>query len=66
MTTYTLNRLSRRGDRHAGGHVTGGKGLPAEVVEQIVAKTDGIPIFVEELTKHFWSQQWLRDAGAVL
>ena len=28
-----------------------GKGLPAEVVEQIVAKTDGVPLFVEELTK---------------
>ena len=28
-----------------------GKALPAEVVEQIVAKTDGVPLFVEELTK---------------
>jgi predicted ATPase len=32
-------------------HVAHGKGLPAEVVEQIVAKTDGVPLFVEELTK---------------
>jgi predicted ATPase len=31
--------------------VTGGKVLPAEVVQQIVAKTDGVPLFVEELTK---------------
>ncbi len=31
--------------------VTGGKALPAEVVEQIVTKTDGVPLFVEELTK---------------
>ena len=31
--------------------VTGGKALPAEVVQQIVAKTDGVPLFVEELTK---------------
>ena len=31
--------------------VAHGKGLPAEVVEQIVAKTDGVPLFVEELTK---------------
>jgi predicted ATPase len=30
---------------------TGGKPLPAEVVRQIVSKTDGIPLFVEELTK---------------
>ena len=31
--------------------VAHGKGLPPEVVEQIVAKTDGVPLFVEELTK---------------
>ena len=31
--------------------MTGGPTLPAELVEQIVAKTDGIPLFVEELTK---------------
>jgi predicted ATPase len=31
--------------------VTGGKALPSEVVQQIVAKTDGVPLFVEELTK---------------
>ena len=28
-----------------------GKTLPSEVIEQIVAKTDGVPLFVEELTK---------------
>ena len=31
--------------------VAGDKALPPEVVEQIVAKTDGVPLFVEELTK---------------
>jgi predicted ATPase len=31
--------------------VTGGKALPSEVLQQIVAKTDGVPLFVEELTK---------------
>ena len=31
--------------------VAHGKTLPPEVVEQIVAKTDGVPLFVEELTK---------------
>src|SRR5262249_12289006 len=31
--------------------VTGGKTLPPEVLQQIVAKTDGVPLFVEELTK---------------
>jgi predicted ATPase len=31
--------------------VAGGKALPAAVVQQVVAKTDGVPLFVEELTK---------------
>ena len=46
--------LSRFGRRHALAmidRVTGGKALPAEVLEQVVAKTDGVPLFVEELTK---------------
>jgi predicted ATPase len=33
------------------GQVAHRKALPTEVVEQIVAKTDGVPLFVEELTK---------------
>ncbi len=32
-------------------HLTGGKALPAEVLEQIMERTDGVPLFVEELTK---------------
>ena len=31
--------------------LTGGKPLPAEVLQQVVAKTDGVPLFVEELIK---------------
>jgi predicted ATPase len=31
--------------------MTDGKALPPEVLQQIVAKTDGVPLFVEELTK---------------
>jgi predicted ATPase len=31
--------------------VTDGKALPREVVRQITSKTDGVPLFVEELTK---------------
>src|SRR5947209_16673482 len=36
---------------HANAAVTGGRPLPAEVTEEIVFKTDGNPLFVEELTK---------------
>jgi predicted ATPase len=63
VTTYTLNRLSRRQTATLIEQVTGGKGLPAEVREQIVAKTDGIPLFVEELTKHVLESGWLVDNG---
>ena len=42
--------------------VTGGKALPAEVLQQIVAKTDGVPLFVEELTKMVVESGLLREA----
>ena len=32
-------------------HLTNGKALPPEVLDQIVTKTDGVPLFIEELTK---------------
>ena len=31
--------------------MTGGKGLSAEMVQQVITKTNGVPLFVEELTK---------------
>jgi predicted ATPase len=43
--------------------VTGGKRLPEEVLEQILAKTDGVPLFVEELTKTVLESGLLEDAG---
>ena len=41
--------------------VTGGKALPDEVLEQIVAKTDGVPLFLEELTKTVLESGLLRE-----
>jgi len=51
VTQVTLNRLPRRQAAELTGRVAHGKALPPEVVEQVVAKTDGVPLFVEELTK---------------
>jgi class 3 adenylate cyclase len=51
VTQVTLNRLPRRQAMEMTGRVAHGKALPAEVVEHVVAKTDGVPLFVEELTK---------------
>jgi hypothetical protein len=42
-------------------HITGGKHLPREVRQQIVAKTDGVPLFVEELTKMVLESGLLRE-----
>ena len=43
--------------------VTGGKALPAEVLQQIVTKTDGVPLFVEELTKRVVESDCTRRDG---
>jgi class 3 adenylate cyclase/predicted ATPase len=51
LTQVTLSRLTRRQAADMTGRVASGKTLPAEVIEQVVARTDGVPLFVEELTK---------------
>ena len=51
LTQVTLKRLPRRQAAEMTSQVVHGKALPPEVVEQVVAKTDGVPLFVEELTK---------------
>jgi predicted ATPase len=50
-TSLTLNRLNRKHGATIVERLTGGKALPPEVQKQIVAKTDGVPLFLEELTK---------------
>src|SRR6201998_1601562 len=51
MTPITLNRLERPEVETMVGHLAGGRSLPGEVVDHIVAKADGVPLYVEELTK---------------
>ncbi|MBI3245444.1 MAG: AAA family ATPase [Deltaproteobacteria bacterium] len=51
VSHLTLSRLGRRQVPQMIAQATRGKTLPPDVVEQIVAKTDGVPLFVEELTK---------------
>jgi class 3 adenylate cyclase/predicted ATPase len=51
ISHLTLNRLGQPQVEAMVDRVTGDKTLPAEVIQQIVAKTDGVPLFVEELTK---------------
>jgi class 3 adenylate cyclase/tetratricopeptide (TPR) repeat protein len=61
LTQLTLARLTRPQVEEMIRWVTGGKPLPAEVVQQIVAKTDGVPLFVEELTKTVLESGLLRE-----
>jgi len=51
MIPITLNPLERPEVETMVGHLAGGRSLPGEVVEHIVAKADGVPLYVEELTK---------------
>src|SRR5262249_26281651 len=51
LTQITLHRLPRQQATELTGRAAHGKALPAEVVEQVVAKTDGVPLFVQELNK---------------
>jgi class 3 adenylate cyclase/predicted ATPase len=51
LTTLSLNRLSHAQRVAMIERVTGGKKLPREVLDHIIDKTDGIPLFIEELTK---------------
>jgi class 3 adenylate cyclase/predicted ATPase len=63
VTTVTLSRLGRRQGADLVARVTGDKPLPAEIVEQIVTRTDGVPLFVEELTKTVLESGLLIDTG---
>ena len=51
VTTLTLNRLGERDAATIIDHLVGNKELPAGVMAEIVERTDGIPLFVEEMTK---------------
>jgi tetratricopeptide (TPR) repeat protein len=63
VTLLTLNRLGRTESAALIDHVSGGRPLPAELQTNILAKTDGVPLFVEELTKTILESGVLRQAG---
>ena len=51
MTSLALGRLNGRDAGTLAERVAGSEALPAVLVEEIVERTDGVPLFVEELTK---------------
>ena len=63
VTSLALGRLAQRQGASIIEALTRGKTLPPQVVQQIVTKTDGIPLFIEELTKTLLESGLLREAG---
>jgi class 3 adenylate cyclase/predicted ATPase len=61
VTQVMLPRLPRHQTAEMTGRVAHGKALPPEVLEQVTAKTDGVPLFVEELTKMVLESGLLRE-----
>jgi predicted ATPase len=51
VTSLALNRLGERETAAIIARLVGNKELPADVMAEIVERTDGIPLFVEEMTK---------------
>jgi predicted ATPase len=60
VSVLALNRLDRHDRAVLVKQIAGGKALPGEVVTQIVARTDGVPLFVAELTKSILESGLLR------
>ena len=63
FTHLTLTPLNRQDATHMLSHLTSGKALPTNLREQIFTETDGVPLFVEELTKTVLESPTLRDDG---
>jgi len=63
VTLLTLNRLSRKDRTTMAVRLAGGVRLPEEVLDQIATRTDGVPLFVEELTKSMLESGQLEGRG---
>jgi class 3 adenylate cyclase/tetratricopeptide (TPR) repeat protein len=58
-----LSKLTRAQSAAMVSALAGGKALPAPLLEQILTRTDGVPLFVEELTKAVLETGELKDTG---
>jgi class 3 adenylate cyclase len=63
VTLLNLNRLPPRQRAEMITHVTGNKALPKEIADHIVDRTDGVPLFIEELTKTVIETGIVKEAG---
>ena len=63
VAVINLNKLTRAESTTMVLRLTQGKALPEDLVEEILTKTDGVPLFVEELTKSILESGELKDEG---
>jgi len=63
VSVLALNRLDRRSRTALVEQIAGGKTLPDDVVAQIIDRTDGVPLFIEELTKSVLESGLLREGA---
>jgi predicted ATPase len=61
LTQLTLGRLPRPQVETMVRQLTGDKPLPAEMLAQVIGKTDGVPLFVEELVKMILESGLVRE-----
>jgi predicted ATPase len=66
VTTLALNRLGQRQSADLASHVAGGRDLPEAVTRTIIERADGVPLFVEELTKSVLESGLLREVDGQL
>ena len=63
VLTLDVERLGRKHGAELVDRVTQGKALPVELTEQIVDRADGVPLYVEELTKSVLESGLVQDLG---
>jgi class 3 adenylate cyclase/tetratricopeptide (TPR) repeat protein len=63
VAQVNLSRLNRDESAAIVGKIAGGKKFPEDLLQQIVDKTDGVPLFIEELTKSILESGEMRDDG---
>lgn len=61
VTPITLNRLEQQEVRKLIRHQADNKEMPEEIVTRIIAKADGVPLYVEELTKTILKSHHMRE-----
>jgi predicted ATPase len=64
LVQLALNRLPRAQVVEMAQRVAGGRRLPDQVLEQVVTKTDGVPLFVEEMTKAILESGHVHESGS--